>query len=301
MSDIMRGQSTGTATATEQALKAKFASTRVQEFQNEFARFASDAQSIKAEIISKHFDIESIAKESNVQFMFPNDQQMAQQAISLIKSDFYQYRIEVKPESVAMADMTAMKAERSEFLMAVSQYLQSIGPIGASAPWAVQYLLQMLQWSFAGFRGGSSIEGVMDQMVIAAKQAQQQAAMQPPPPDPKIELAKLQAQITAAEGQQGLQLDAQKGQVDIQLAQQKAQIELQKAAMDLQMKKAQMEFDFESQARQEAQDARTAVREDAQAEVEHFRGMQQSDEQHKQAIQQMREKAKATPKKEPSK
>ena len=64
MSDIMRGQSTAGATATEQALKAKFASTRVQEFQNEFARFASDTQRIKAEIISKHFDPQTIAERS---------------------------------------------------------------------------------------------------------------------------------------------------------------------------------------------------------------------------------------------
>lgn len=321
MSDIMRGQSTGTATATEQALKAKFASTRVQEFQNEFARFASDAQSIKAEIISKHFDIESIAKESNVQFMFPNDQQMAQQAISLIKSDFYQYRIEVKPESVAMADMTALKQERSEFLMAVSQFLQSTGPIGAQAPWAVPYLLQMLQWSFAGFRGGSTIEGVMDQMVVAAGQAQQ-AAAQNPQPNPEMvkmqmeqqqmaaqmqmdqqkaqmemqikqvemEMKKQEAQMELLAKRMGLELDVQKAQIDFNIQKQKAQVEVEKTQADMALSKQQMELDFEGQARQEALDEKSAIREEERSRQDHEMGLEQQAATHKQKMQQAREK-----------
>ena len=175
----MRGQSTSGATATEQALKAKFASVRIQELQNEFARFASDCQSLKAEIISKHYDPETILKCSNAQYMVQGDQQAAQQAIELIKSDVYQYRIEVKPESVAMADMAAIKQERSEFLMAISQFFQSSAPILQQAPWAAPYLIQILQWAMAGFRGGSTVESVLDQMAMAANQQMMQAQMQP--------------------------------------------------------------------------------------------------------------------------
>ena len=81
----MRGQATSGATATEQALKAKFASTRVQEFQNEFARFASDAQKIRAEIISKHFDPQTIMERSNVRYMTGVNPQAAMEAIQMIK------------------------------------------------------------------------------------------------------------------------------------------------------------------------------------------------------------------------
>ena len=46
----MRGQSSQQTTATEQAIKARFASVRVQSLQDEFARFCSDTQKIKAEM-----------------------------------------------------------------------------------------------------------------------------------------------------------------------------------------------------------------------------------------------------------
>jgi hypothetical protein len=55
-SDIMRGQATeGGATATEQAIKAKYGSIRGGKAQKRFARFCSEAQSIRGEIICKHF------------------------------------------------------------------------------------------------------------------------------------------------------------------------------------------------------------------------------------------------------
>jgi hypothetical protein len=84
MSDIMRGQASQQTTATEQAIKARFASVRVQSMQDEFARFCSDVQKIKAEIISKHFEPQTIIDRSNV--MRTPDAQLAQPAVELIKS-----------------------------------------------------------------------------------------------------------------------------------------------------------------------------------------------------------------------
>ena len=236
MSDIMRGQSTAGATATEQSLKAKFASVRVQRLQNDFARFASDIQALKAEIISKHFDEKTIAERSNIQYMMGADQGLAQQAIALIKSDFYQYRIEVKPESVNMADMAAIKQERSEFLMAISQFFQSTLPVAQAAPWSMPYLLQMLSWSIAGFRGSSTIEGVMDQMVVAANQALQQAAQQPPQPDPEMMKAQMEMKMAQEQGK----IDIMGKVADLKIKGQGAMMDLQKKAMDLKLKQHEM-------------------------------------------------------------
>jgi hypothetical protein len=320
MSDIMRGQASSGATATEQALKAKFASTRVQEFQNEFARFASDTQRIKAEIISKHFDPETIAQRSNVQYMTGTDPQLAVQAIQMIKSDIVQYRVEVKPESVAMADMAAVKQERSEFLLAVAQFLQSSAPITQGAPMMAPFLLQMLQWAIAGFRGGATIEGVLDQMVTQAQQAVMQAANQPPPPDPEVEKAKMEMAISQQQAQMDMQIkqvelkmreqeiqmdlmakafqlkiDQQKAQVSLDITKQKAAVDLEKAQMDGQLAREQANFDFEAQARQMALDAESDAREEERSTVEHERGLEQSDAQHKQKMAQAKEAAKAKP------
>ena len=279
MSDLMRGQASAGATATEQALKAKFASVRIQELQNEFARFASDAQAIKAEIISKHYDPETIIKGSNVKYMAAADQAQVQAAIELIKSDVYQYRIEVKPESVAMADMAAIKQERSEFLMAVSQFLQSSAPITQAAPWSAPFLLQILQWAVAGFRGGNAIEGVLDQMVLAANQQLMQAQMAPPKPDPRMELEKLKFQMEQQKGamdlmgqKMGLQMDMQKAQMDLAVQKQKMNLDARKADMEFQSDVRQMEAaeqaDARKLARQERMEAMKEAKESEKGEEE---------------------------------
>ena len=333
MSDIMRGQSSGDATATEQALKAKFASTRVQEFQNEFARFASDTQKIKAEIISKHFDPETIAKRSNVQFMTGADQQGVQAAIQLIKSSIYQYRVEVKPESIAMADMAAVKQERSEFLLAVSQFLQSSQPIVQGAPWAGPFLLQILQWAMAGFRGGATIEGVLDQMVTQAQQQLLQAQQQPPPPNPemikaKMEMDKMQAemqidqqqaqmelQIKKVEMQMrqqemqmdlmakafGIQLEQKKLQMGMEVAQQKAQVDLQKTQMDGEISARQAQNEVQMDAKRMALEEEKGSMEHERAIADHEMSMEQADASHKQKLQQVKEAEKAKPKKDGAK
>lgn len=317
MSDIMRGQSTEGATATEQALKAKFASTRVQEFQSEFARFASDMQSIKAEIIAKHFDPQTILERSNARYLGGEGQPdpAVLEAVQIIKSDVYQYRIEVKPESVSMTDMSAVKQERSEFLMAMATFLQSSQPIVASAPWAGPFLLQMLQWSMAGYRGGATIEGTLDQMVVAARQAAQQAAMQPPQPDPKVEAAKIKAQIDMAKSQQEMQQQAQqnameiekmklefqiaiqKANLEIATLKQKAELDSQKMQMDLQFKQQDAAISAERAMAEAEHDAKRMQMEEEAAEESHEAEMERGQEKHEAGVAQMKEKAKAAPKK----
>jgi hypothetical protein len=103
-------------------------------------------------------------------------------------------------------------------------------------PESTPFLLQVLQWTVAGLKGSSTIEGVLDQAVAEAQKTvkqKQAAAMarptQPPPPDPKIlaaqikakaELGKVQVQHVADMEQAGAEAHAQmvvdehKAQVD---------------------------------------------------------------------------------------
>ena len=190
MSDIMRGQATQQTTATEQAIKAKFASVRVQSFQDEFARFASDVQAIKGQIISKHFEIQTIIERSNV--MFTPDRDLAQQGAQLVKERFPSYRIHVSPENVSLTDYAMLKQERVEFIGALQSFLQAAVPMFQLMPASVPFLLEILKWSLAGFKGSSSIEGVVDQAISAVQkklQMQEQQAAQgggQPPPNPRM-------------------------------------------------------------------------------------------------------------------
>lgn len=217
-SDIMRGQaSQGGTTATEQGIKARFGSVRIQSLQDEFARFASDIQKLKAEIIAKHFDAQTILERSNSQFM--QDAGVAAQAVELIKSKVHQYRIEVKPEAVSFTDFAALKAERSEVVSTIAMYFQAAAPLAQQMPGSAPYLLKILQWLVSGLRGASQIEGVIDQAVQAAEQMAKQTAMQPqqpPPPDPKLLLQQMKGQQDMAKIQAELQADMARTQVEVE-------------------------------------------------------------------------------------
>jgi hypothetical protein len=206
MADIMRGAASAAgASATEQSIKAKFGSVRLQRMQDEFARFASDVQRLKAEVVARHFDEATIIECSNV--AHTPDAAAAGQAAALIKSGRSAYRVEVKPEAISLQDFSALKSEAMEVLGSLATFLQAMGPLAQQMPGSMPYLLQILQWSFSRVRGASSIEGVLDQAIAAAQQqAQQPQAAQPPSPEQmKLQTQQLKGQQDLAKEDKKLQ------------------------------------------------------------------------------------------------
>jgi hypothetical protein len=194
---------------------------------------------LKAEIIAKHYDVDTIIQGANTKFMQVADQGAIQQAVQMIKDDVYQYRVEVKPEAISMADYAAVKQERSEMLTAVATFLQSSMPVMQAAPMMTPMLLQMLQWALAGFRGGSTIEGVIDQTIVKIMRDMEMKAGQPQPPPPEVQKAQMEMKMA----QEAHAMDMQKTQADMQAAQMKHQMDLTKAKMDLQGKAASLQLD----------------------------------------------------------
>jgi len=179
ISDIMRGASVASETATAQQLKVQYGGARLANLQNEVARFVSETMRIRANIISNLFQPETIKRRSLIERT--PDAPMADEAIAMLKDwDQAQFNIEVTSDSLAAPDWAAEKEARTEFLGAASNYIMAAAPIVQQSPMTGAFLIQLLQWAAAGFKGAKTIEGVLDQ---AAKQLTQQA-MQPPQPKP---------------------------------------------------------------------------------------------------------------------
>ena len=124
-------------------------------------------------MIARHFDPETIIEQSNI--MRSYDAQLANAAIQLIKQPrALPWRVEVKPETIAMIDWGELKAERTEFLTAMATFLQSSAGIIQLEPGAMPLLLEMMKWGLAGFKGGQEIESVVDMAIQQVVQAQQQ-------------------------------------------------------------------------------------------------------------------------------
>ena len=180
IADIMRGITRATETATAQQIKAQYGSTRVQHKQFEVGAWVARAQQIKAEIISLHFQPQTIIERSNVENT--PDVKYAQAAVQLIKQRWTAaYRLNIEPESMSAMDWAAEREARVAFLTAIGGFLQQAVPLAQMVPQAAPMLLQMLQWVAAGFRVGRSLESVIEQLSDALAQAGQQKPQEPSP------------------------------------------------------------------------------------------------------------------------
>ena len=193
ISDVMRGSSRASETATAQQIKAQFGSTRIQLLQFYIAEWITESLRIKAEIIAKHFQPETIITRSNI--MRTPDAQYAQPAVQLIKDEqLAEYRISVEADSMAAMDWAAERDAAVQFMQGLGAFISQVSPMAQAVPGAAPYLLRLLQWSVSKFRVSGEIEGILDQAVAQM----QNAGMQPPQPSP-MQQAEVAEKMAGAE------------------------------------------------------------------------------------------------------
>ena len=258
IADIVRGASKASETLGAQEIKAKFASVRIKDTQDEVARFAAELLRIKAEIQVKHFDPEILIRKSNI--MRTDDADQAQEAVELLQSEEgFEWRILVSADQLAQTDYAMEKQDRIELLTSVSSYLETAGPMIQQSPQSAPLLVGMLKWAVSGFKGARDIEGMLDEQL-------DQLIKSPPEeqPDPEAEKAKAEMEMAQQEHQmrmqemqmkmqneaQKLQLQIQAKQQEMQLAdaqgRQEIQLEMQRMQMELMMLRQEHSFKMQS-------------------------------------------------------
>ena len=259
MSDVMRGSLDNQYEGVGQTeTKTKFGSVRIQALQEQFARFAGDLMQIKAEVICRHFSPETIYKRSNMEFSV--DAELVPQAIDLLKQpESARIRVDIRPESVAMIDHQALKSERTEYMNAVATYLQSAQGIIENDPAAKPFILQLMQWGLAGFKGSSEIEGVIDKAIEASQEAEKNAE---PEQDPAAMAAQAAQQLDAQKNEAKLAEVQAKAQATSQARHEDMQADIQTAAAQHQMKMAEINANLQAKV------AETQVKMEADLVVE---------------------------------
>ena len=190
ISDIMRGSSKASETAAAQQIKAQFGSTRIQLKQFYIADWITQALRIKAEIICKHFQPETIIKRSNIERT--PDAPLAMAAVQLLKDEeMNEYRINIEADSMAAMDWAAERDAAVQFMQGLGAFISQVAPMAQSVPAAAPVLMSLLQWSVSKFRVSTQIESVLDQAISALKQQ----GVPEPKPDPMqdAEIAEKQA------------------------------------------------------------------------------------------------------------
>lgn len=236
ISDIIRGASHASESATAQQIKGQYAGLRLKSMQDGVALFASELLRLKAQVMCSKFQDKTLLAYASAAQLSPEDQQYIPQALQLIRDKpLRNFRIEVAADSLVMLDEAEQKKERVEFITALGGFLKEAIPAGQAAPQMVPMLMESLKFVVAGFKQARPIEGAIDAGLEQLKQAAKQAQANPPP-NPEVAKAQAQAQADMQKEQLRAQTDAQiahiKAQSDMMIDQARMQHEAQLSAAE---------------------------------------------------------------------
>lgn len=263
ISDIIRGQTEASETATAQKIKAQWGSVRIQERQGELARFARDLTRISGEIMAENFDPQTIAEMSQVQLPQLAQKQQAQQQMQMaaqqaqmtgqtppapppemqkmMDSPAFEevvqfladdkargFLIDIETDSTIQPDEDAEKQRRTEFVQTIGSFMEQSLPAIQAMPQLAPFIGETLKFLASAFRAGRPLEGSIDQLVEEIDAIASQPKQAPPvPPD-----VQARAEAEQARGQQIIQ----KGQQDQQKHQQDMALDQQKFVLDAKLK-----------------------------------------------------------------
>ena len=247
IADIQRGQTDPNETLGAQIIKSNNASGRLKTMQHAVVDFATKLLQMKAQIICEFYQDETIIERSGAMQLSEQDKIYIPQALQLMRQESTSnFRIEVTTDSMIYQDEQQEKADRVEFLTAVSSFIQTVAPMVEQAPQLTPMLMEMLKFGTTAFKAGKQLEGIIDDTADKFREEAKAKEGQPPQPTPEMQKLQMQAQMEQAKMQAQQQYEASKYQAEMQAKQQEsaisAQLEQQKIASQIELEKAKQEY-----------------------------------------------------------
>ena len=305
ISDIIRGNTKATETATAQQIKGQYASLRLKAYQDEVAIFATGTLSLMGQIICRKFSPETIAKISGAAQFPEQDQQYIQQALTLLIGEqrmadpdadegpnpVREFRISIAADSMVYLDEQAEQESRVAFLQATGSYIEQVAAAMQQTPpqmaaVLLPLLMDMLKFGVTGYRVGKSIEGAFDEAADKLKQIAQQPPQQPQVP-PEVQIEQMKQQGEEQRSQRETQRQGLKDQADVQVAREKLageqQLQREKMQGDWALDDAKHMREMHHKA-QEAADNTVSTVKDAFSQHEQKVTKSISDSEHRQQL-----------------
>lgn len=181
ISDIMRGQSKASETATAQRIKGNFGTLRVQEVQKNVQRYIRDLMRLKAEVIAENFEQDTL-EEMTGQDLSPIVETDAygqpvsmQEPLAMLRNDVLRnYNIDIETDSTMVTDENDDQESAVRLMQAVSQYMTSMAPLVNSGLVPIEAAKELMMITVRRFKGVRAFEDALDN---AVEQAQDQPEM----------------------------------------------------------------------------------------------------------------------------
>lgn len=223
VSDIMRGQTMASETATAQQIKGQWGSLRLQRRQRDVQRFARDLLRLAVEVMAECFSPDTLTAMTGLQFPTAEQKAVAQSVVSaggrlppelqeimakpsweellqVMRNDLIlSYRIDIETDSTIAPDAAAEQQAMAELMTGVSNFVATIGPAVASGYLPVDVAKSLLLMAVRRFKAGPAIEGEIEKIQQPAPQQQQQA----PDNTLQIEQMRLEGQMQVKQAELG--------------------------------------------------------------------------------------------------
>lgn len=256
ISDILRGATQASETATAQQIKNQWGTLRLKRMQGEVARYIRDLLRMMLELAATKFSEETWAAMTGLPFITSSlkqqleiqaqlivssgqplppqlQQQMAQpvwaQILDLLRDDAARaYRIDIETNSTVEPEAAEDQKHINELLGMLGQLLNGLGPLVAKGVMPFQAVQGFLLFVVRRFRMGSEIEDYIK-------------AMQPPKPEDDGKSAEAQAKMQEKQMQMQKQMDLG----ELQMKQKQSEMALQEKTMQAEMQQKQREVELQ--------------------------------------------------------
>lgn len=241
VSDIMRGNSDPTETATAVTKKTNFGTLRNQDRQNDFQRYLTDVLKIKAEIICEQFTPELLA-----QFADGIDEQIFMAAVEVLKTDKLR-NLTLGIETDTSFMQSEELAKTSEAVKTIHEMITAAFPAVSQQPALLPLYKQMVEAVVVTLPQARQFNSAIEETFkrIEAELSQPDEAEQPTP-----DMIRAQADMARAQAEQV------KNQNEFQVKQaanaiKQEEVELKKQAEDNKIAMANKEADMQYALKQE--------------------------------------------------
>jgi hypothetical protein len=193
ISDLVRGFSGQTGTATEKQLQAQFANLRFQSPQSRINRMVRDVLRLKAELMIEHFEPERLRQMAGMNLPTEFDVQRAravgqqidgptlEQVIGVLRQDrLRSYIIDIETSATRAAQAADEQERRLQFVATITQLLAQALPTAAQLPQVLPLIREIVLFAAASFKVGRALEDSLSQAFEALAQPQ------PQQPDPAL-------------------------------------------------------------------------------------------------------------------
>lgn len=221
-------------------------------------------------------------------------------ALALLRNEIERgYRIDIETDSTIWADQAQERADATEYISAVTQFLSAAVEVGSLTPEAIPMLGRLLQFGSRKFRTGRDVESSIDEFVQKMDKKAKEMENSPPPPSPEqqkadAEIAKIKetAKLEAANDQRQAAVEAlrQNREAAMQEAEDKRNAANQQAADARQAALDNLAMEASREKHRIEMDA--LARQEIVNQAEHTRALELIEKKHQAALEVAKQKEK---------